>query len=367
MPAYKDNAKGTWYVSFYFENWKGETERKLKRGFKTRRDALEWERSFKVQREADFSMLFTDFIDIYKKDIKGRVKLSTWMTKEAIIDKKITPYFAKKKINEIKTSDVINWQNEMMAFELANGEHYATCYLKTLHNQLSTIFNHAVRFYDLKNNPARKAGNMGKATSREMKIWSRDEYLKFADSMMDKEVSYYAFEILYWCGIRLGEMLALTPSDFNFETQTLSISKTYNRIQGKDYITSPKTTKSNRIIKMPDFLSEEIKDYISRIYSIGETDRIFHVTKSYIEREMKRGAEEQGLERIRVHDLRHSHVSLLIEMGFSAVAIAERVGHESIEITYHYAHLFPSTQVDMADRLDNYKKEATKNVSKEVR
>lgn len=196
-----------------------------------------------------------------------------------------------------------------------------------------------------------------------MCIWTREEYLKFADSKMDKEVSFHAFEMLYWCGIRLGEMLALTPNDFDFDMQTVKINKTYQRIKARDYIASPKTEKSNRIIKMPDFLVEEMKDYISHIYSVGNNSRIFPVRKSYIKREMKRGAKEQGLQKIRVHDLRHSHVSLLIELGFSAVAIAERVGHESIDITYHYAHMFPTKQSEIANKLDNYKKVGNGNVS----
>ena len=146
MQAYKDNTKGTWYVSFYFENWKGETERKLKRGFKTKREALVWERSFKMQKEKDFDMLFSDFVKIYKRDVSARIKLSTWLTKEAIIDQKITPYFAKKKLNDIRASDVIDWQNEMMSFKTKKGKPYAPTYLKTLHSQLSAILNHAVRF-----------------------------------------------------------------------------------------------------------------------------------------------------------------------------------------------------------------------------
>lgn len=146
MPAYKDNTKGTWYVSFYFENWKGETERKLKRGFKTKREALVWERSFKMQKEKDFDMLFSDFVKIYKRDVSARIKLSTWLTKEAIIDQKITPYFAKKKLNDIRASDVIDLQNEMMSFKTKKGKPYAPTYLKTLHSQLSAILNHAVRF-----------------------------------------------------------------------------------------------------------------------------------------------------------------------------------------------------------------------------
>jgi len=150
----------------------------------------------------------------------------------------------------------------------------------------------------------------------------------------------------------MGEMLALTPADFDFEKGNLTINKSYQRLKGRDVITSPKTPKSNRTIKMPKFLSEEIKEYIGMLYDIGENDRIFTITKSYLHHEMDRGAKESGVQRIRIHDLRHSAISLLIEMGFSALAIAERVGHESVDITYRYAHLFPTRQTEMADKLD---------------
>ena len=184
------------------------------------------------------------------------------------------------------------------------------------------------------------------------RFWTKAEYQKFADAMMDKPVSYYAFEMLYWCGIREGELLALTPADFDFEAGTVKISKSYQRLHGKDVITTPKTKKSNRTIKMPNFLCDEMKDYLGMLYGIKKKERIFTITKSYLHHEMDRGAKSAGVKRIRIHDLRHSHISLLIDMGFSAVAIADRVGHESIEITYRYAHLFPSKQTEMADKLD---------------
>ena len=173
-----------------------------------------------------------------------------------------------------------------------------------------------------------------------------------------KPLSYYAFEMLYWCGVREGELLALTPGDFDFEKQTVTISKSYQRIKGKDVITDPKTPKSNRVIQMPAFLCEEMRDYIKSLYGVKPTDRIFTVTKSYLHREMDRGAKEAGVKRIRIHDLRHSHISLLIDMGFTALAIADRVGHESIDITYRYAHLFPTRQAEMADKLDMERKGA---------
>ena len=308
MPAYKDKAKGTWYASFYYEDWTGKKVKKMKRGFPTKREALEWERTFLQQQTADLEMTFENFVAVYVADMKGRIKENTWGTKEHILYKKLVPYFGKRKMCDIHSKEVIAWQNEMLGYRDKNGKPYSPVYLKTLHNQLSAVFNHAVRHYNLKVNPAAQAGNMGKPKGREMLFWTKAEYLKFAEAMMDKPLSYYAFEMLYWCGVREGELLALTPGDFDFEKQTVTISKSYQRIKGKDVITDPKTPKSNRVIQMPAFLCEEMRDYIKSLYGVKPTDRIFTVTKSYLHREMDRGAKEAGVKRIRIHDLRHPYV-----------------------------------------------------------
>lgn len=352
MPIYKDEQKGTWYISVRYKNWKGENSRKLKRGFKTKKEAQEYERTFLLKESKNLNMLFKNFVELYLKDCSQRIKLNTLQTKEYIIESKILPYLAEKKINEIKASDIIEWQNIMLAYRNDKGEPFSPCYLKTLHNQLSSIFNHAVRFYDLQNNPARIVGNMGKEKGKEIMFWTKEEYLKFSESMMNKDISFHAFEILYWCGLRLGELLALTSKDFNFDKETITISKSYQRIKGEDITTSPKTEKSNRIVVMPHFLAEEMKDYINRLYGCKGGDRLFPISKSYLHHEMERGCKETGVKKIRIHGLRHSHVSLLIEMGFDAVAIADRVGHESIDITYRYAHLFPSKQGKIATGLN---------------
>ena len=352
MPVFKNEKNGSWYVMARYVNWKGERKQKCKRGFETKRDAQEWERTFQLQNSADLDMTFEAFVELYVRDVQNRLKENTWLTKKNIIDTKILPYFGKLKISEITTRDVIAWQNEMLAFRDERRKPYSQTYLKTVHNQLSAIFNYAVCHYDLRSNPAAKAGNMGTEERKEMLFWTKEEYKKFSDEMMDKPVSFYAFEMLYWCGIREGELLALTAADFDFEKSTIKINKSYQRLHDEDIITTPKTKKSNRTIKMPKFLCEEMQDYISMIYGLKKKDRIFTITKSYLHHEMDRGSKAAGVKRIRIHDLRHSHISLLIDMGFSAVAIADRVGHESIEITYRYAHLFPSKQTEMANQLD---------------
>lgn len=320
MPAYKDSRQGIWYASFYFENWQGVKQKKLKRGFATKKDALAWEREFLLQQAADLTMTFEAFVEIYITDKKKRLRENTWSTKEHIIRTKILPYFKEKRLSEIKPRDVIAWQNEMLNYRDKNGKAYSPTYLKTLHGQLSAILNHAVRFYGLKSNAAATAGCMGSEKHKEMLFWTKEEYLKFAEVMMDKPQSY-------------------------------------QRLKGRDVITDPKTPKSVRVIQMPQFLTDEIRDYLKSLYKVQPDQRIFEVTKSYLHHEMDRGAKAAGVKRIRIHDLRHSHVSLLIEMGFSALAIADRVGHESVDITYKYAHLFPSKQQEMAQKLDMERKD----------
>ncbi len=356
MAAFKDKHNGTWYVQFRYTDWRGERKQKLKRGFANKRDAQAWEREFLMQKQADVNMTFASFVQLYEKDIKPKLKLNTWLSKENIIKNKILPYFAKRKLAEITARDIIDWQNEIRSLTDSRGKPYSPDYLKNVHTQLSCIFNHAIKYYGLQINPASKVGNMGSEQPKEMEFWTKAEYLQFLEAMLDKPLSYYAFEMLYWCGIREGELLALTPDDFDFINNTVRINKSYQRINKQDIITSPKTKKSNRIVQMPDFLSEEIQDYLNQLYGAEPNSRIFPITKHYLKHEMQRGCKETGVKPIRIHDLRHSHISLLIDMGFTALAIADRVGHESIDITYRYAHLFPTRQQEMAKKLNMERK-----------
>lgn len=352
MAVYQEKDKGTWRVVFRYTDFTGERKQTQKRGFKTKREATAWEHEMMLRKGNKLDMTFESFYEIYSEYKRQRVKKSTFETKSHIVRTKILPYFGKRKINEITVADVIAWQNEMMAYRDEKGKPYSVDYLKTIQAQLTAIFNHAVNYYNLPSNPARQAGSMGKEVPKEMKFWTKEQYLKFAEAMMDKPRSYYAFEMLYWTGIREGELLALTPADFDFEKQTVRINKTYHRMKKQDIITSPKTAKSNRIVVMPEFLCEEMQDYFQMYYSLAPDQRIFPFSKSYLKHEMERGCKETGVPIIRIHDLRHSHVSLLIHMGFTALAIGNRVGHEAEKITYRYAHLFPTVQTEMANKLD---------------
>lgn len=353
MPVYKDKERGTYYVSCYTSLHR----KKTKRGFKTKKAAMEWEREFTLSENNDLNMTFKSFVEAYRQDMLHKIREHTWQTKDAIIDSILLPYFGKMALSNIKAADVLKWQNRMLGYRNDKGKPYSPAYLRTINSQLSAVFNHAVKYYGLRCNPVVKAGSMGKKDAREMAFWTKEEYLKFIEEVMDKPISFYAFEMLYWCGLRMGELLALTPGDFDFTHHTVRINKSYQRIKQKDVITDPKTPKSIRTIVMPEFLAEEMNACISSLYGIEEDDRIFQISKHYLHNEMDRGSKAAGVKRIRIHDLRHSHVSLLINQGFSAVDIAARVGHESIDITYRYAHMFPTTQTEIANRLDKERNE----------
>ena len=349
LPAFRDESGNkTWFCKFNYTNWKGEKLTKKKRGFLTKKEALKWEHEFLNQHSESIEMSFREFFELYKRDRKPRIRENTWRTKEAIVNQKILPYIGDLMLNEINNVTIIQWQNELMKIKDKNGRNYSPTYLRTIHAQLSSILNHACRYYNLKTNVARDVGSMGEKEADEMLFWTQDEYERFIEAIKDKPESFYAFELLYWCGLRMGELLALTKEKFDFERHTLKIDESLQRIDGKNVITAPKTKKSIRTIVMPEFLNDEIKEYIDSFYKLKPKDLIFNFSKSFLHHEMDRGSKKSQVKRIRIHDLRHSHVSLLIELGFSATAIADRVGHESIDITYRYAHLFPSKQKEMA-------------------
>ena len=293
------------------------------------------------------------FIDLYMSDIKPRIKPTTYATKENIINTHIRPYFENKSLSGISAVDVLQWQNGLLMLRDSEGKGYSQTYLRSVQNQLNAIFNHAVRYYNLPKSPCAATKKMGKSKAKEMLFWTKEEYLKFAEVMKEKPMSYYAFQLLYWGGMRCGELLALTIADFDLEKRLLRINKNYQVVKGVEMIITPKSEKGNRVIDLPEFLCEEMEDYFSSLYKADKNSRIFTFSKYYLHHEMKRGAKAAGVKKIRLHDLRHSSCALLIHLGYSPIQIAERLGHESITITERYAHLYPSVQRQMAASLDD--------------
>lgn len=347
MPVYKDEKRNSWYCKFYYTDWQGQRKAKLKRGFEKQKEAKDFERAFLDRQQANPQMTFNSLVDLYKEDMSNRLRLSTMINKLYLIESKLAPFFGEMRIDTITPAVVRKWQNELI------GKKYSSTYLKTINNQLSALMNYAVKYYGLRLNPCVKAGSMGKKHADEMKFWTRSEYQQFIQALSDRPQAHLCFQILYWCGIREGELLALTRADIDLEAKTLSINKSYQRIGKEDVITEPKTPKSKRIVAVPDFLIDELKVYFKALYKPTDETRLFPVTKYFLWHEIELGCKLSRVKRIRVHDLRHSHASLLVELGFSPLLIAERLGHENIETTLNtYSHLYPNKQTELALKLE---------------
>ena len=251
MPAYMNGKTGAWYVQCYYSDIDGNRKHKVKRGFATKGEALAWETEFLACADGSMSMPFEAFVKRYSEDVRPRLKLNTWLTKEHIIRTKIVPFFGPKRMCDISPKDVVDWQNKMVGSYDDEGKPYSGTYLRTINNQLSAIFNHAVKYYGLGKSPAAPTIKIGERQGSEMKFWTKEQYLAFSEEVMDKPASFYAFEILYWCGLRVGELLALEPNDIDLGKCLIHVTKSYQRIRRRDVITSPKTPKSKRDVVMP--------------------------------------------------------------------------------------------------------------------
>ena len=344
MPQYKDEARKTWFCKFQYTDWTGQKRSKLKRGFATKKEAAAWERDFLSKQQGSPDMTFQALYDLYMEDISHRLKDSTVSNKRYLYKKYLLPYFKDQPINQIGPAEVRKWQNEIL------GLRKKETYQRQLNNQLSSILNFAVRYYNLPRNPCQVTGPIGKIRADRMNFWTLEEFSAFIGHV-EELPRRIAFETLYYTGLRCGELLALTFGDVDLETNTISVNKTHHRVKGHDVFTSPKTPGSVRMITIPQFLAEDLRDYMGRFYDHSQTERLFPLTNCKLAAALEKGCKASGIKRIRIHDIRHSHVSLLIEMGFSAHLIAERIGDTVEMVNMIYGHLYPNRHAEVADRL----------------
>lgn len=350
MPVYKDDERGTWYASFYYTDWQGRRKLKKKRGFERKKDAQEFEREFLAKQERSCDMTFASLWALYCEDMTSRLRENTLQSKKYLVERHILPFYEALKVNEITPAHVRKWQSELLS------KGYAQTYVKTINNQLVAVLNYAVRYYGLPSNPCHVAGSVGRKNADAMKFWTKEQFEAFL-ACVERPSARAGFSLLFWTGIRIGELLALTLNDFDFEKKTLSVSKSFQSIKGREVITEPKTQKSKRVIPLPDKLCAVVQEYTTRLYDYSSDERLFPFTKSFFHKEMEKACAASGVEKIRLHDLRHSHASLLIETGAPILLVSERLGHEDVETTLRtYGHLYPNKHEDTVKKLDDLMK-----------
>lgn len=350
MSVYEDRSSGCWISSCRFKDINGSPKRTTKRGFKTRGEAEEWERRLKS--EANIRTLtLSEFFRVYARDIKPTVAASTWKNKEVLFRDKIEPYLGATFIEELSTQDILLWQDLMRFMRRKDGSSLFADLSQNHQQPTRCDLEPCSQILSARAKPHERASQDGKEEGKEMSFWTKAEYLTFAKQIEDDPIAHCAFEILYWCGLRLGELLALTGDDIDFNRGVIMVRRSVAKVGSRYETSSPKTSTSRRVIQMPPFLEEELSA-VMYLKGIQPHERIFPFTHDKMRKQMQAATKKANLPRIRVHDLRHSHVSLLIDLGFPAPAIAERIGHSSISVTYTYAHLFPTRQHNISNALE---------------
>lgn len=311
-------------------------------------EAKQFEKDFLEQHSGSTNISFENLTKNYLNDCVQRIKATTMRQKKFHFKTYILPYFSAFHVSEITPLHVRNWQNEILA------KGFKPTFQRTIHVQLSAVLNYAVRYYGLKRNPAALAGSIGALKpSEKMQFYTLNQFQQFLPCV--REQFRLPFKILFYTGLRVGEMLALTLADFDADAGTFNVNKT---LDVKTLTAQPpKTPKSNRIVTLPQFLIQEIKDYINeRFYDPQPWIRLFfwfrYVTLVH---ENWRAADAAGLPRIRIHDFRHSHASLLINLDFPPLVVSDRLGHEDIKTTLQiYSHLYPDKTVSIAEKLQDF-------------
>lgn len=336
-----------WKVTLRYKDYTGRVRQHKKEGFTRKSDAKEYERDFLQRVNGSPGMTIKALYTLYMEDCTHRLKPSTIHNKVNMFETHILPELSGCSISEITPASVRQWQNTL----LKKGLKPST--LKIINAQLSALLNFAVKFYGLQTNPCKLAGSIGSLKTEEMRILTPGQFAAVLNVIEDN-TAQTLFHLLFWTGMRVGEAQALTPSDFDFSTPSVKVSKTYRMMKGQHIISTPKTEKSNRTVILTDETSDRMQTYISKLFGCSNRTRIFEThSLSWYRKRLIDGCRAAQLEPIRIHDLRHSHASLMIEIGVSPLLIAERLGHESVETTLRtYSHLYPNKQRDFIERLN---------------
>lgn len=348
MPVYKDEKRKTWYVSTYIEYRDGTRKKIMKRGFKTKTEAKEYENDLIFESKFDTSenptlkSVCKEYLEWYKP----RRKASSYRKAESLIDVRLLPYFKNKRIKDITKRDIVLMQNKML-------DKYSISGAKRTHTMLSTILNFAIKMEYLTVNVARDVGNIQAAQPKQINYWTLNEFKSFishVDNLMHKAF----FMCLFFGGFRKGEILAINWKDVDFDNNKIDINKSASR----NAVTTPKNESSVRVVKMPNHTMNLLRQLKLQVnpkddyFVFGEFYRHMHETT--IDRWYDKYIEKSGMTRIRLHDFRHSHATYLINNNHDIQIVSKRLGHKDVSTTYDiYAHLYPNKEDDAVKQMED--------------
>ena len=335
----------------------------MKRGFQLKRDADQWERSFledNEKKQKSPGMSVRTLSEDYLKHLKATRKGISYQSSESRHRLWIIPFFSDelkdKPIGQIDAADIKDWTDWLRTQKTARDKPLSDRYINTLFVELSTMFNYAATFHNLPKNPCKGLGKrLGvERKDRDMCFWTDEEFHKFIDTFEKSDPLYTVYMVLFWTGMRIGELMALTVQDIDLDSGSIRINKTLSFVNGDYVVTTPKSEKSKRKVFISETIVTLLREYISRIYKPLPTDRVFPMSARHYRKYLAIHADLAGVPQIRIHDLRHSHASLLIKMGVSPVLIADRLGHESASTTLKvYAHLYTNEQYELVSKMES--------------
>lgn len=356
MPAYKDEKTGKWYCQFYYEDWQGKKRHKVKRGFDRKKDADKWETDFKANASMEV-LTMSKLIDEYKKHLDNRVDIGTlkrstlYQTKNKI-DHKIAPYFGDIDVTKIKTKDINDFLVSISG-RPGTTDRPNPSYVTTIKNTLRQIFKYAMHNYGLKENPVENAEMVKyvfESRDKRVKMLPIEDYQKLCAAIKKPEY-ILALDLMYWAGLRIGEVFALTPADIS--PYCVSVTKTLSYGNGSTFTDTTKTKSSTRVTEIPKFLYYKLMDYTSRMYDTSVP--IFNFTTSALREHIARKTKKMGLPRISPHTLRHSYASNLFNVTKDATVVSRQLGHANPNITLSiYSHMLPGENRKAVDNLEEH-------------
>ena len=347
MPIYKKKGAKSYTVRVNYVAQDG-TPKSIYGSAKTYNEAIQVYQSLYNSRFEQANISLSELCEYYLIDCKSKCKLSTYVINCKIVKKILSMLNGDVRIDKITPMYIRSWQTSLVKSGLSE------TYVNMVNARLNSILNYGVMYYNLKDNPVKCAGKIGKTTADERDFWSPDDFKQFISGVdKEKELPYWVlFHLLFYTGCRIGEALGLYPSDIDLENETICINRTYLKIKKVGYLSSPKTKASVRQIKIPKFLCEILNDYMTHLPSL-KVRLFFSVYETHINTLKKRVCKETHVRYIRNHDFRHSAISFLVSQNIPIVEIANRVGHANPSITYNvYSHLYVDSDKKIAELED---------------
>ena len=357
MAAYLDDKTKKWFCTFKYKDWTGKTRKTTKRGFARKKDALAYEMDFKNQSQSQPDITVSMLAEKYLADYKINRKESSYYSVKTRIIKYIINDLGNMLITDITPYVIKEWQNNLQTLNISQS------LIRSVNVSFSAMLNYGIKFFNLQHNPFTKTGKTGKIRKK-VDFWELTEFQKADELFQTNIYDRVIYNLLFWSGMRIGEVEGLTLSDIDFINNIISISHTYNH--NLRILTPPKTTSSIRKITMPAGVMQLIQDYFNMLLEIPEYPFSLH-SPIIMRSHLKKYAIKAGLKVITLHDLRHSHASYLIQQGVAITAISRRLGHSSPAITLNtYAHCYKDNEAEIAEILEKDFKRTSKGLQKRI-